>query len=410
MDIKVLHIVGGHSENGAFKGAKILHKALLKAKIKSKILSDMFPEKQADEFNKKEIIFINKKFFYRFFNKIFVLIEKFLKWIFLHSPRETFNICYFGFDITKLKAYEEADIIHIHWLREGFISLKSLSKITKPVVWTMRDMWAFTGGPHYTLDFENFEKTIFSKMIKDYKKKNYNDNFNFVAVSKWLMHKAQQSKVFKKYNLTHIPNNIDKSGFKIIDKKSAKRFLNINTNKQIICYGSQNPQSKRKGWNIFIKSLEKLDKSKFFLLIFGNFWSHRALAEIGIEFKSLGYIKNNNVLSNIYSSSDLFVASSIQDAWPKTFAEAMLCKIPVVCFENTSISEIIEHKVDGYIAKKNNPNDLKKGIEWISRKVKYKKYLGQNAWSKIQGFDAKLISQKYIHLYKRIIQNKKMIK
>ena len=37
MDIKVLHIVGGHSENGAFKGAKILHKALLKAKIKSKI-------------------------------------------------------------------------------------------------------------------------------------------------------------------------------------------------------------------------------------------------------------------------------------------------------------------------------------------------------------------------------------
>ena len=78
-------------------------------------------------------------------------------------------------------------------------------------------------------------------MIKDYKKKNYNDNFNFVAVSKWLMHKAQQSKVFKKYNLTHIPNNIDKSDFKIIDKKSAKRFLNINTNKQIICYGSQNP-------------------------------------------------------------------------------------------------------------------------------------------------------------------------
>ena len=79
MDIKVLHIVGGHSENGAFKGAKILHKALLKAKIKSKILSDMFPEKQADKFNKKEIIFINKKFFYRFFNKIFVLIEKFFK-------------------------------------------------------------------------------------------------------------------------------------------------------------------------------------------------------------------------------------------------------------------------------------------------------------------------------------------
>ena len=37
------------------------------------------------------------------------------------------------------------DIIHIHWINQGFISLKSLSNIKKPTIWTMRDMWAFTG-------------------------------------------------------------------------------------------------------------------------------------------------------------------------------------------------------------------------------------------------------------------------
>ena len=68
-----------------------------------------------------------------------------------------------GFDITKVKEYQKADVIHIHWLSQGFINLKSLSKINKPVVWTMRDMWAFTGGPHYTMDFENYEKSFFSK-------------------------------------------------------------------------------------------------------------------------------------------------------------------------------------------------------------------------------------------------------
>ena len=68
-----------------------------------------------------------------------------------------------GFDITKVKEYQKADVIHIHWLSQGFINLKSLSKINKPVVWTMRDMWAFTGGPHYTMDFENYEKSFFLK-------------------------------------------------------------------------------------------------------------------------------------------------------------------------------------------------------------------------------------------------------
>ena len=62
----------------------------------------------------------------------------------------------FGFDITKRKEYEEADLLHIHWLSEGFIRLKSLSKVDKPIIWTMRDEWAYTGGAHYKSDFEKY--------------------------------------------------------------------------------------------------------------------------------------------------------------------------------------------------------------------------------------------------------------
>lgn len=406
MKIKVLHIVGGSYSNGAFIGSKILHDALINNQVESKILGSAHDNKKIKNINNINIKLINRNFLSYDLNYLFVGIEKLFKSIFLHSPRETFNVCFFGSDITKFKEYNDADIIHIHWLNQGFINLKSLSKINKPVVWTMRDMWAFSGGPHYSMDFKNYENTLLSKYIKNYKKKNYNNNFNFVAVSKWLQKEAQQSIVLKNFNILQIDNNINTDDFKFIDKQVARADLNITTKKHIICYGAQNPQSKRKGWDIFVKTLKKLDKSRFFLLIFGNFWSHKVLDEIGIDYKSIGYVTDKQILSKIYSSTDSFIATSLQDAWPKTFAEAMICKAPVVCFGNTSISEIVEHKKNGYIVNRVDENELKDGIEWVSSQIKKNNSLGENAYKKILNYDADIIAKKYISLYKKILNKK----
>ena len=400
MKIKVLHVVGGSLTNGAAKGANVLHEALLNLKIDSKLLNDSTPKVKIID---KKIIFINDTFFKKIINIAFVCLEKILKSIFLHTPRETFTLGFFGFDITKLKEYKNADIIHIHWLNQGFIKFGSLSKINKPLVWTMRDMWPFTGGSHYSMDFEKYEKSYISKKIKNFKKKNYKKNFHFVAVSDWLRNKAQKSSVLKEYDIKRIYNNINTNDFDKITKKQAKSFLNISTKKKIILYGAQNPQSKRKGWNIFIKTLKKLDNTKYFLLIFGNFWSQESLNKIGIEYRSLGFINDKKILNNIYSSADLFVAPSIQDAWPKTFAEAMYCGTPVVCFDNTSISEIVDHKVNVYIVKNFDADLLKKGIDWLSKEIMKNSFNKNNSRIKISNFSGDVIAKKYIKFYKKIL-------
>ena len=403
MKIKVLHIVGGSLTNGAAKGANILHQALSKLNIDSQLLNDS-PLKIDNTY--ENIIFINNTFFKRLINNIFINLEKILKSIYLHSPRETFTLGFFGFDITKLKEYKNADIIHIHWLNQGFITLKSLSKIDKPVVWTMRDMWAFTGGSHYTMDFQKYEKSYVSKLIQAFKKKYYKKNFHFVAISDWLKNKAQNSNVLKEYKVERIYNNIDLENFNSISKNKARSFLEISTKKQIILYGAQNPQSKRKGWDIFVETLKKLDKSKYFLLIFGNFWSQEILDNIDIEYRSLGFIKDKEILNNTYSCADFFVASSIEDGWPKTFAEAMYCQTPVICFNNTSISEIVDHKINGYIVENFDSNQLKVGIDWLSKEIKKNDQKGDSAKAKIKNFDANLIAKKYINLYTKILTKK----
>ena len=156
--VKILHIVGGSSSDGAFKGANILHKALLELEVDSKILNDN-PKKKFK--NDKNIIYVNKNIFLNIVNKIYIFTEKVLKSIFLHSPRSTFTIGLFGFDITKVKEYKDSDIIHIHWLNQGFIKLKSISKIEKPIVWTMRDMWPFTGGLTILWILKNMKQVVF---------------------------------------------------------------------------------------------------------------------------------------------------------------------------------------------------------------------------------------------------------
>jgi glycosyltransferase involved in cell wall biosynthesis len=399
MEIKVLHVVGGPLRYGASKGANILHKALLNLNIKSKILNDSPNDKSIENFN-KDIVFINDSFFKKLINIFFLYLEKIFKLIYLNRPAETFTLGFFGFDITNTKEYREADIIHLHWLNQGFISLSSLSKINKPVIWTMRDMWAFTGGNHYSTGFENYETSYLSKKMQNFKKKNYNKNFQFVAVSNWLKNKAEKSFVLDKYNIKKIDNNIELNDFSLINNNIARQDLGISTKKHIILYGAQNPQSKRKGWDIFVETLKILDKTKYFLLIFGNFWSANTLNNINIEYKTLGYIDDKNTLNKVYCAADFFVASSIEDAWPKTFAEAMYCGTPVICFNNTSIAEVVEHKISGYVADNFDPIQLRDGINWMSKKIKKDNSMKKNARTKILDFDANVIAKKYIDLYK----------
>mgnify|MGYP001315865175 CR=1 FL=1 len=405
--MKILHIVGGPSTGGAFKGAAILHDALLELKIDSKILNDMPRGHNENKFQKKDnkLVLINNSFFNKLINIFFVIIEKFLKVTFLHSPRSTFTFGFLGFDITKLQEYKEADLIHIHWLNQGFIGMKSISKMDKPIIWTMRDMWPFTGGAHYTMDFKKYEKSFLAQIIKRYKKKFFQNNIQFVAISDWLKAKAEKSYVLKGQEIKRIYNNVNLKDFKNISRSNARRALQVSTKKIVILYGAQNPQSKRKGWNLFVQSLKKLDTSKYFLIIFGSFWSHEVLNEIGIEYRSLGFVDDKKKLNKIYSCADLFVASSIQEAFGKTWLEALACGIPVVCFKRTSISEIIDHKTCGYVVENFNSNELKKGIDWLSLEIK-KKNFKKKLRNKISKLDAPYIAKKYINLYKSTLKNK----
>ena len=65
--------------------------------------------------------------------------------IFLHnhfnrSQLFRVSIANTGTDISRLPCVREADVIHLHWINQGFLSLndiKQLAALGKPIVWTI---------------------------------------------------------------------------------------------------------------------------------------------------------------------------------------------------------------------------------------------------------------------------------
>jgi glycosyltransferase involved in cell wall biosynthesis len=415
--MKVLHIVGGGLRGGAARGAYWLHQGLIELGVDSKILSNA-----EDTLNDPKIESISKTKKQKINNMLRVQLDLLPTHLYSKRRRVIFNASFFGYDFTTHRLYNWADIIHLHWINDGFINIKHLSKVKKPIIWTMRDMWPMTGGCHYSMDCENFRsgcgnckqlnsqrKYDLSWWVIKRKIKYFPKNMKIVGISYWLSDKARESIVFKDFDIRTIHNNLNCKEFFPVERTVARDVLEINTNKKIILAGAQNLKDFYKGFVKFIEAVKYLDKNKYLLVFFGNI-DDDSINNLGFEYKNFGFLYDIVSLRLLNSASDVFVSSSIMDAFGKTLAESMACGTPVVCFDATGPRDIISHKIDGYKAKPFDAIDLARGIEWITEDEKRWNILSKQARQKVEKeFRLELIAQKYLDLYNEILEKQRVL-
>ena len=406
--MKVLHIVAGDLNGGAARGAYWLHLGLKELGVNSKVFTS-----SKTTLNDDSVISTTQtkkgKLFNIFRGQIELLIVKFYK------NKLIFSTGLFGVDFTKTKEYKEADIIHLHWINGGFVNMKHLSKIDKPIVWTIRDMWPMTGGCHYAMECEKYKTGCgsceqlqsnsnydLSKFILNRKKKFLPKSMKIVGISSWLSGEAKKSTLFKKFDVRTIGNNINTKDFFPLDKEVAKNILGIQTDKKIILVGSTSLKDFYKGFGKYLEAIKLVDKDTYFLTFFGNI-DKNIIDGLGFEYKSFGYLNDNISLRLVYSCANVFIAPSLMDAFGKTLAESMACRTPVVCFDATGPKDIVTHKVDGYKATPFESEDLANGIEWVLNADNYDE-LCQNARKKVlKEFDSVVVAKKYSELYKEVL-------
>lgn len=408
--MKILHIVAGDLSGGAARGAYWLHLGLKAQGVDSKVFTN-----STITLGDKDVITIIKSKKDKAINLIRNQLDNLFTLFYPKRKRIIFSTGFFGVDFTKTKEYEEADIIHLHWINGSFVNMKHLSKIDKPIVWTIRDMWPITGGCHYSMECERYKTGCgnceqlntnssydLSKYILNRKKKYLPKDIKIVGISNWLSNEAKKSELFREFDVRTISNNINTDEFFDIDKKVAKDILGIQTDKKIILVGSTSLKDFYKGFSKYLEAINLLDKNKYFLCFFGNV-DKNIIDDLGFEYKSLGYLNDNISLRLAYSCANVFVAPSLMDAFGKTLAEAMACKTPIVCFDATGPKDIVTHKVDGYKAIPFDSKDLTNGIEWVLNSEKYDE-LCINAREKVLNeFDSVVVAKKYIELYEKVL-------
>ncbi len=407
--MNILHIVSGELFGGAARGAYWLHQGLLQLGADSKVLINSVNNSNDPSVETTITNNLNKINGFLHFQ-----IDQFPLKLYTKRENHFFSTAIYGYNLTGHPLYKWADIIHLHWINRGFISIKQLSKIQKPIVWTLRDMWPLTGGCHYSLECENYKYGCgnciqlgsnknhdLSKFIINRKIKFFPKNMTIVGISNWISNTARESKVFKDYNIQTIFNNVNCNDFFPIEKETAKRVLGLNTTKKIILTGAHDISAHYKGFSKYLEALKYIDSENNFLLFFGNI--DKTVKEIHrFKYKSFGFLNDIISLRLVYSAADVFVAPSLFDAFGKTITESMACGTPVVSFNSTGPKDIIDHKVNGYKATPFDPEDIYNGINWILQNPDYNS-LAENARIKVtQSFDSVVIAEQYLKLYESL--------
>tara|TARA_B100000965_G_scaffold391797_1_gene400288 strand:- start:750 stop:1373 length:624 start_codon:yes stop_codon:yes gene_type:complete len=206
--MKIIHIVSGDKNSGAFKGAYLLHKGLINQGINSIILNNSSIDQLRDL---KNVNTTNNKFYKLFFFKILQVIDKFPKLFFFARRKTTFSSNFVKNFFINKEDFSQFDIVHLHWINKSMLNLNQIIEINKPIVWTFRDMWPFTGGCHYTLECKKYVSKCgncpqlrsklsydLSTILFNYKKDFFKKKRNLFMFSKQVV--IRKSK--KKFNIT----------------------------------------------------------------------------------------------------------------------------------------------------------------------------------------------------------------
>ncbi len=327
-----------------------------------------------------------------------------------------------GIDISQLPDIQNADIIHLHWINQGFLSLRGLKKLFalgKPVVWTLHDMWPVTGICHYAWTCERYKAACeacpflhsrrqndLSQRIQQKKFNIYTTDIQFVAPSNWLAGCCREGALTARMSVQTIPYSIDTDLFSPGDRAGARRTLSIPEGKKVFVMGAARIDDPVKGFLPLREAFEKISpetRENVLLILFGAFKDESVLQDFPVEVDWRGPVSGVETLRDFYRAADFFLIPSMEDNLPNTVMEALSCGTPVVGFRTGGIPDMVDHLKNGYLSPRGDTIDLARGIEWATEHPD-PATLSVNARQKVlENFTTDRASEQYITLYRSLL-------
>ncbi|WP_319421338.1 glycosyltransferase family 4 protein [Pleurocapsa sp. FMAR1] len=331
--------------------------------------------------------------------------------------------CISSFGVKKNNFYIDADVLNFHILHSGFFNYLAIPSLTKnkPAVFTLHDMWSFTGHCAYSYDCDRWKTgcgqcpqlDTYPAVARDntkweWKLKNwvYNrSNLVIVTPSKWLTEQAKQS-MLDCLPIHHIPYGLDTEAYQPIEAEHCKYALGIPHDKKVLMFCAVNLKDRRKGGDLLNASLQKLPaslKKDIVLLTLGNSGEH--IESIGIDTINLGYVSSDRLKSIAYSAADLFIFPTRADNLPLVLQESMACGTPMVSFKIGGVPDLVRHNITGYLAAPEDFSDFSQGIIQLLEDNQLRTKMKQNCREiAINEYSLELQAQRYVEIYQRLLE------
>jgi len=396
---RICHVTFSTS-GGAGIVAKRLQEGQLKAGIESRLLS------MTDE-NIQALLFSDP-----------ILVGKALADFYgVRRTREShlFSLLRDSSDVSIRREIETSnEILHFHWT-PGVVSLDDIEMYLKggrSIVWTLHDMWAFTGGCHHALECNQYEtgclqcpqtRAIFRRKVEtsaELKRTVYNqvNKIHFVSPSHWLAEKAIASGAFSNAKLHVVPNPINCEVFKPGDKGTARSKYGITENAFVIGCSSMNLSDPMKNMHMLAKGIEEFVElaqgREIVLLAVGG----GELAIDGCRICLTGPISSEAEMSSTYQAMDVFVSLSLAENFPLTVAEAAASGVPVICLERGGMPEIVTDGITGRVIA--TEDELPKVLmDFVSDSQRIREMSIKGREQAVESFSLDSVLQKYDRIY-----------
>lgn len=409
--MKILIVNTSDIDGGAARAAYRLHKALLSQGVVSQMLVQ---SKSSDDYR---VIGENHKII-KILNKLRPFLDSLPVRLYKNRTKTLFSSSWLPFSNIVDKINEiNPDIVHLHWICNGMMRIEDIARIKAPIVWSLHDMWAFTGGCHYDEECNGYEKECgnckilgsdeekdLSRKIWHRKQKTFAKipNMTIVGLSRWLAECAKKSTLFKNMKVVNLPNPIDTNVFKPFDKEKSRELWRLPKDKKLVLFGAMGATSDpRKGFEELSEALHKLDDKNVEFVIFGSS-EPQVSQNFGFKTHYLGSLSDDVSLVTLYSAVDVMIVPSLQENLSNAIMESLACGTPVVGFDIGGNSDMIEHKKTGYLAKAFDTTELAYGINWILNAVNYDELCQKAREKVVREFDSVMVAEKYISLYTQI--------
>ncbi|MDA7917077.1 glycosyltransferase [Akkermansiaceae bacterium] len=404
--MKILHVGATDCAGGASRASYRLHRALIDDGVDSRML---VRRKYSDDPTVETSG--GGRCLQSGLEKIAPPLERGLR---RFSGNPTGSMWTFGFVPSRLATIinsSDADIVHLHWLGAGYMPLWSLSKIQRPIVWTLHDLWPILGVGHYDDTIQESGGGIFrvdwERFVERWKRKNWGAvSLSVVAPSPWVIEELLRRRGRISWTGHVAPYGLDTNTFRPTDSGRLRSVLGVSEHRPILVFGALGATSdKRKGADLLEKTLEELAKrrSDLQLIVFGD-RPEDPINSHGFEIFRMGSINSDERLAEIYSLGDVFLFTSREETFGQTASESLACGTPVVGFRAAGQQSVYQHLEHGYLAEAYCTDDMANGIEWvISEYSKGRDWVGECRDFACERYSLQKYARSYQSIYKQLL-------